>query len=766
MSTGASTAKSGRSKAPRTRNNGAVVAGSVLEAKLTPPPLRDGIIERTALLDRLDESREMPMLAVVAPAGYGKSTLLAQWRLRDRRPFIWLSVDQRDNDAGTLLANVAAAIGTATPLSPDLSSALSSTGPSVWAAAVPRVARTLRAVKHPVVVVLDDADLLTRPQAADVVIALAGNLGPGSQLVLAGRTTGRVPVPRLVAAGRLHVLEAADLALTAEEAARVLRAAGIEVSDEEAESLNRHAEGWPTGVYLTALAIRGRAETERPHPFGTLSSRLVSEYIRTEILDRLAPVEMDFLLKTSVLDRFCAPLCDAVTERSDAASVLDGLERSNLLLIPLDDRHEWFRYHEMLREHLSAELAHREPDSVRSLLSRAAAWHDAHGDGEAAFEYALKAGDVERAATQFVAIGQRAYNLGRIDSARRWCEALEELGAPARFPDVAATGACLYASQGDVAEAERWARMAEAPHDGEDPLARPMVAFERAMLCRHGVEQMAADAAYAAEHWPEEAPFWPGALALLGVAQAALGDERADATLAEAAQAAAHRGRAHGTVAIGLAQRATLAMARGDWRAAEEHANAATNAVMDNGHSEQMSGGVVDAVAARVALRRGQRQRAVELLAHAQRLRPLLSAALPWIAVRSRLDLAHAHLALADPAGARTLLAEVQDVLQRTPRMGNLVDEARALHQQVQAIREGVLGVSSLSEAELRLLPWLATHLTFREIGERLFVSQNTIRTQAVSIYRKLDATSRSEAINRAVEVGLIEPMHQFISSR
>ena len=207
-------------------------------------------------------------------------------------------------------------------------------------------------------------------------------------------------------------------------------------------------------------------------------------------------------------------------------------------------------------------------------------------------------------------------------------------------------------------------------------------------------------------------------------------------------------------------------MGRGDWDAAARFA-AEARAEVDAGRvGEQVPGALTDAVDARVAIHRGDPESARAHLAHAQRLRPLLTRALPWGAVRARLDLAHAHLALADAPGARTLLAEIRDVLARRPQMGALVDEVATIQRQVDTMRGDVIGASTLTTAELRLLPLLTTHLSFREIGTQLFVSHNTVKTQAISIYRKLDASSRSEAIERAVQVGLLEstaPAHRFI---
>ena len=198
-------------------------------------------------------------------------------------------------------------------------------------------------------------------------------------------------------------------------------------------------------------------------------------------------------------------------------------------------------------------------------------------------------------------------------------------------------------------------------------------------------------------------------------------------------------------------------MDRGDWTGAANHARRARAITLAHHIDEQAPGAAAAAVDARVAIHHGALERARTDATHARRLRLLLSPAVPHIAVRVRLDLIRVDLALGDGGGARTLLAEVREILSRTADMGTLVAETADLEQRVAKLRGAIVGASTLTLAELRLLPLLTTHLSFREIGERLFVSQNTVKTQAISIYRKLDATSRSEAVARATELGLLD---------
>ena len=742
----------------------------VLETKLVPPPSRTGLLRREALIDRLVASTEVPVVAVLAPAGYGKSTLLAQWSESDPRHFAWLSIDERDNDPSVLLAYIAFALGGASSLGPDVVEALASPGPSVWTVAVPRLGAALAAQSPPFVLVLDDVDRLTESDPTDMLVALASHLHGGSQFVLAGRTPGRLPLPRILAGGRGTLIDTSDLQLSDDDAGAVLLAAGVNLPAEEVASINRTTEGWPAGLYLTALSIRSRADNgTTPIRASPLTDQLVGDYIRTEILSRLTSEDLSFLLDASALERFSGPLCDSVMEREDSGARLDDLARANLLLIPLDDRQEWYRYHHLLRDHLLAELRRRDEPRVPALHARASAWHGSHGDDETALEYALLAGDIDLAARLLLELAQRAYNSGRVGSLRRWFEAIDQGGVPLHHSDIAVVGAILFSLLDDPVQADHWAQyLSDSPPDrGPDAHAMAMIRFGRAFLCRSGVEQMRADAAAAVAAFAENDQWRPISQLCLGIGElGSTGTDQADGTFEAAVRAARNAGIAQGTAATALVYRAVIAMGRGDWDAAAGFAGEARAEVAAGRIGEQVPGAMTDAIGARVAIHRGDPESARVHLAHAQRLRPLLTRALPWAAVRTRLDLAHAHLALADAPGARTLLAEIRDVLTRRRQMGSLVDEVATIQRQVDTMRGDVIGASTLTTAELRLLPLLTTHLSFREIGTQLFVSHNTVKTQAISIYRKLDASSRSEAIERAVQVGLLEsaaPAHRFI---
>ena len=314
---------------------------------------------------------------------------------------------------------------------------------------------------------------------------------------------------------------------------------------------------------------------------------------------------------------------------------------------------------------------------------------------------------------------------------------------------------------GRAEAAERLALIAErstfagSPGDGSASFESAR-AILRAAMARRGPDDMLANSRLAVEAEPATSPWRPMALYGLGAAHILRGEfATADAVLAEAVDGAALAGT---SPFYGLAMRSTLAMARADWRTAERLARE-SHAAFDATRLRDVATAIhVHAVSARVAIHRGDSARGREELVHAQLVRPLASYALPWTAVGALIELARAYLAIADTAGARTAVAEAEAVVRRRPDLGLLTDRLAELRRQVDAAASSLAGPSTLTPAELRVLPLLSTHLTFQEIADRLFNSRSTIHSHAVSIYAKLEVTGRSEAVERAIELGLLEP--------
>jgi len=732
------------------------------ESKLRPPSPRPGTVRRTALLDRLRASPDLPVVSIVAPPGYGKSALLSQWAEETPRRVAWVSIEAEDNDPAVLLAYIAAALDRAQPIDVDILRTRAPPGMSVAATVARRIAATMSGMVDPVALVLDHTELLHNHQCRDAIAELALHIPPTGQLVLASRGLPPVPSASLRARGAVVEIGADDLAMDESEARLLLEGAGVELPDTELAALVRHTEGWPVGLYLGALA----SKADGRHPAAGLAfsgdDRLMADYLRTELLSRVPRGRVSFLTRTSVLERMCGPLCDAVVDGTRSGRLLEALESSNLLLVPLDRRREWYRYHRLFQELLRAELGQREADVVAQLHTRAAAWCEANGLPEMAITHAQAAGDADQVARLVTACTLPAYAGGRLETVDRWFQWFDDHGLIERYPGVAVLGAVLRAVMGQPAAAERWAAAAErASVEATLPDGSTMASWQaqlRALLCRKGLGQMRRDVEIALDGLAPGSQWRSSALAIEGTSWLLDGEpERADPILAHAVEVGLDAGAAP-AVAVALAERAVVAIARGEWADAETLAEQAFAVVRDGHLDDYAPGVIVHALVARTAAHHGEVSRARESLAQAARLRPQLTYALPFLAVQTLLELGRAYLALADAAGARVVLREARAILRLRPDLGRLPQEADELRSTLDTIRVDSIGASSLTTAELRLVPLLSTHLSFREIGERLHVSRHTVKTQAISVYRKLGVSSRSEAIDRVQAIGLLAP--------
>jgi LuxR family transcriptional regulator, maltose regulon positive regulatory protein len=744
--------------AERGRRSGFRPSSELVESKLHPPWARPGIVLRTELVDRLVAAHPR-LVCVVAPPGYGKTTLLAQWAHRNQQRVAWVSVDRHDNDPAVLLTYLVAALDRIEPINPDVLQPLSLPG-GVAAAVVPRLVAEVSSMTEPIWLVLDHVELLGNQECLDAVAELAVRLPEGSRLALASRSQPPLP-PRLLGAwgGRAMEVGVAELAMGRREARMLLEGAEVGLSDADVDELVGRTEGWPVGLYLAALALRAGG----PHPTVgsafTGQDRFLADYLRSELLARLSPELVTFLTRTAVLDRMSGPLCDAALATSGSGRLLASFEGSNLLLVALDRRQEWYRYHQLFRELLRAELDRREPELVPELHDRAAAWCEANGLPETAIDHAQAAGDADRVARLVQKLAQPAYAAGHFNTVVRWLAWFEDQGLIQRYPPVAVQGAWLHALAGQPADAERWADAAEhSSFAGTLPdgsTTESWVALMRALLCRDGVERMRVDAQAAVAGLDPGSPWRATAILLEGIGYLLDGQaDRADPILAHAAEVAADA-RATPAASAALAERSIVAMERDEWDRAETLAEQALGVMRAGRLDNYVMSPLIYAVAARTAVHRGDVARAREQLALAAPLRPLLTYAMPHRAVQTLLELGRAHLALDDGAGVRAVLWQARDILRRRPDLGILPKQAEELRSRADTSHDKPAGVSSLTTAELRLLPLLPTHLTFAEIGQQLYVSRHTVKTQAISVYRKLGVSSRSQAVQRLQQLGL-----------
>lgn len=729
---------------------------ALLDAKFSVPEARPEAVSRRSLIEAARASGRR-VVGVTAPAGYGKSTLLAQWARIEDRPVAFVSLDRFDDDPAALLAVLASAYGRVTsdtaPV-PDMGGR----GLSVLGRAAPRLASAVNASPSPFVLMLDDLHEVRSAACHDALGVVISGIPHGSQLVVASRSE-QPHLPRLRASGDVHEFGAGDLTLDVEGAQQVFAAARVDLDSDAATAVTTRTEGWPGGLYLAALIAK-----ERPGEFLSITGDdpYVADYLYREALMQLPDDVQRFLRGTAVLDQLSGPLCDAVLESSDAHATLRHLEATNLFLVRLDHRREWYRYHALFREFLLGELRRSEPDRViANLHVRAADWYERNGSPAFALVHLFNTEERDRCVRLVSELLLDTYQAGQITTAQRWLATLGDSSIK-EYPPLGVLAAWITALSGQATEAQRWASIVAAasfdgtPIDGTASFesARAML---RAMMFADGPEQLMTDARLAVAHEPAWSPWRDTALTLLGEALLIAGDpEQAGAAFTEGSRVAADLANA-GTLVVAQSELAVMTMERGQWADAAQHVDRALANIDEHGLHDYALALLAFASAARLAWHRGDRQEAGRQLARAMRSRQSCTFVIPFIAVRLRLQLAKVHLAMADASSAHHLLSEIDDLLRQRPSLGALVEEVSEFRRSLTSgsPRESG-GGPPLTPAELRVLPYLQTHLKIAEIAGRLFVSHNTIRTQVTSIYRKLGVSSRDDAVQRATAIGLL----------
>ncbi len=441
-------------------------AFDLVTSKLCRPLIRPGTVRRSSLIERLGRGDPRPIVSVVAPAGYGKTTLLSQWAERNGWAFAWVSVDEGDNDPKVLLSYVAAALDAVEPIEERVFDALASPVSSVAGSVVPRLGRAFSLMTSPLVLVLDDVHVLGNSECRAALSVLADHVPGGSRLVLAGRAEPPLRVARLRAEGKILEIGPDDLSLTCDQALSLLRNAGVTLAGEDVAELHKRTEGWPAGLYLAALYLReGGSFASAAFSFGG-DDRLVSDYLESEFLSRISRQQRAFLTRTAVLERMCGPLCETVLEISGSAAFLADLAESNLLLVPLDRRGEWYRYHHLFRDMLMAELHRLEPGLIPVLRRRAAGWCLGNGMPEEALEYCMEGGDVDGAARLAGQLVVPAYRQGRVTTIQRWFGWLEDRDGIEGHPMTAVLASFFSALMGRPVDAGRWAFRRGLGHHG------------------------------------------------------------------------------------------------------------------------------------------------------------------------------------------------------------------------------------------------------------------------------------------------------------
>jgi LuxR family transcriptional regulator, maltose regulon positive regulatory protein len=731
----------------------------VVGARARPRGLRRGLIQRERIVSRLLSQTDVPTVVVAAPAGYGKTTVLSQWAEADERPFVWITLDERHNDPALLLRSIAAGLNDLDPVDEGVFAALASPRPSISSVVIPRLCRSLRDHHRQFVIVLDDVHRLDRRESLDALVALATSGPDGSQLALGSRGEPSVQLGRLRGRGLVSEVGARDLAMTGSEAHAVLDAGGVELARDQVRRLLERTEGWPVAIYLAALSLSGEEDVARALEGFRGDDRFVADYLRDEFLSRLTRREVDFLTRTSILERLNGGICDAVLGREGSARILRRLSRANLLLVPLDHRDEEYRYHSLLRQMLESEL-HRLGTRHRSELhTRASRWYGEHGDVDRAVTHAILAGDVEAAGDLIWANAATYESRGRTLTLRSWLDRFTEEQIAAS-PPLGLALATTHLTSGDGGRIEH---LTSAAQDSLEHTARPdraqleaaVKVIRAAGAARDGVTRMGEDVAQAFPLLPEDSP-WRLLCRLIEGVSYHLRDEREDAV--PALEEGARRGAvaAPAVETLCLAQLALIALDEDDIDGAHVVISRAMAEVDVYGTLDYPTQAIVFATSGLVRARRGLVDGATRDVRSSTRLLSRLTDFSPWYECEARITLARGLLALDDVPGARSHLADAARYLQRTPDATVLREWLEQTWREADSA-QSVTGRWPLTPAELRLLHYLPTHLTFREIADQVFVSTNTVKSQAQSIYRKLGVSSRAEAVATAHAAGLLE---------
>jgi LuxR family maltose regulon positive regulatory protein len=615
---------------------------------------------------------------------------------------------------------------------------------------------------EPAVLVLDDLQVIRRSAALQVIVALTSALPPGWVIAAASQWRPRMRVGRLRSQGRLVEFGQADLAFDPSEAGDLLRSFEVNLADVDVRRVVVSTEGWPVGVYLAGLSMTDRADPAAAVAEITGDSQYIADYFLDEVLGRQSVQTVRFLLRTSVLDRLCGSLCDAVLDTTGSAAWLTEIDALNLFIVAEDDQGEWYRYHRLFAETLRSELRRREPGEEFRIRRRAADWFEQNGRPDEAIRYALASHDQSEAGRLITAHAQRFNSEGRIRLVRQWLDALDEQ-IVAAYPPLAAMATWIWALNGDAPRAV-WALHVIESAGYEGPMPDDSASLEsavrraRAGLAPHGLEAMRVDAAEAVRLEPPGSPWHTMAALLHGSACMLLGLR--DEAVEELERAAQHgRHTAGPGVSFAIAQRSLLAADEADWSTATACAHAARALVDSAGLQTLLTSLPTYVACAVVALHQGDVQAAGIDTAIAMRLyRRPSPAAIPWLGAQMAIRLGGLLLDLGDHSGARLKATEAGRYL---PLLGGrtvLLDQHRKLLADLDHGHSRAPDGTVLTAAELRILPLLPTHLSLAEIAAQLVVSRNTVKTQVAAIYRKLDAGSRAEAVRKATDLGLLDP--------
>jgi LuxR family transcriptional regulator, maltose regulon positive regulatory protein len=738
----------------------------LLAAKSAPPAIRTRLIERAALIQILSAEPSRKLTLLSAPAGWGKTTLLAQWASRadDRRRRGWLSLDASDNDPARFWACVIAALGKASPGVAPRAFELIKMGADPRQVVLPTLLDELAAIDYQIALVLDDYHLVENRTVHEQVSFVVERMPQTFQLVIATRSDPMLPLARLRARGELLELRAEELRFQAGEAADLLGGVlGLKLTDAQVQLLFRRTEGWAAGLHLAGLSLAGRTDAAAFIQTFAGDNRHIVDYLMAEVLDGQPPELRDFLLRTSVLGRLSGELCDAMLQTSGSAAVLEKIERENLFVVPLDMSRHWYRYHQLFGELLRTELRRSEPDLVADLHRRAATWFETEGLIDEAVRHLLAGGDIARGADLISVNWADEFNGGGLSTVSGWLDLLPE-ETVLQDPRLSVARAWIALSVGQLDDAAEWIEAVETRSAADTAaggaISAQVVVLRAVHSFKTGEVAAALETARRAVTLDlgEAALGRSSAYCIYGSALYFSGStDEAQAAFRRAVQLAEEVGdRRARTYALG--HLALISAEHGQLADAERQIRRASGSSRDLADAEHLVDVMVSLATAELLAMRGDEAAAVaaaDMAVMSARQGGAILEVAKTLLVRAEI---FEHVG--DHQTAKAILEEVGTLVRGCADSGIastlLASSERRASVAVTSRNEGCAVGEELTPKELEVLRLLPTRLSRSEIGARLYVSLNTVKTHQRAVYRKLRVEHRSEAVSRARELCLL----------
>jgi LuxR family transcriptional regulator, maltose regulon positive regulatory protein len=723
-----------------------------LETKLYPPPVRRKWLSRPRLVEALDRAAECPLTLIAAPAGYGKSTVVAQWldTMTDRA-VAWVDLDAADNDPVRLWLHVATALARAgCPIADDIGEFVSSNSNKIMANVLPKIINSLATLPRPIVMILDDFHFVRAGSCLEQIDFVIQHLPATAGMMIITRADPDLHVGRLRVAGKLAEIRADRLSFNAGEASAMLSAEGVRLSDTAQSVLMDRTEGWPAGLYLAALLLVGQDDPDSIVHRLSGDNRVIGDYLTEEVLSRHPTEVRTFITDISILERFSAPLCDYLLETTGSGNRLHDLERSNLFLMALDPERHWFRFHHLFAAVARSALQAEDPDRVAILHDRAADWFSRHGFTDEAVSHAIAGGSWARASLLVQANWIRFVDAGLAATVQGWMQALQAPESEAE-PAALVTAAWMALATGDEASLNRLLLLLSDVHedatlpDGARSV-ESAVAMIRGMSGFGGPVEMLGAATRAVElESDENSPWFAFANFALGHANYVSGD--LDAAMSVLPKAA-YSGAAFAIIKqFALSAMAMVQLELGNNDRSLQYALDAMEVVDTRSLRGMPQASMAFTTLGESRAAAGDMANALTTLEQGLTLRRKIPGLSPWPTIHHLLAMGRVLTAADERLRAEQLLDEAAQLMSRFP------DGMEAMRVRLGAARSALRRrrspsvIEPLTAREVDVLRLLQGPMNLAEVASELFLSRNTVKTHVQAVYRKLGASSRSEAV-------------------